>query len=135
VLARAHRGGGLQPWLAAWFAAILVLAPCARPLLPLDLTAAAPAQATPGAYDDTEGKEPAAGLISAGPRTLGILSRPALVETTLGPPPTKLPLLRRSGDQPVLARGAAATVLGGEPRAAFQRSAVGTARKPTGPPA
>jgi hypothetical protein len=137
VLARAHRGGRLQPWLAAWFAAILVLAPSARPLLPLDLTAAAPAgaQATPVAYDGTEGKEPAAGLISAEPLTLGILSRPSLVETTLGPPPTKLPLLRRSVGQPVLARGAAATVLGGEPRAVFQRSAVGTARTPTGPPA
>jgi hypothetical protein len=136
VLARAHRGGRLQPWLAAWFAAILVLAPSARPLLPLDLAAAATAGAqTPVAYDGTEGKEPAAGLISAEPLTLGILSRPSLVETTLGPPPTKLPLLRRSVDQPVLARGAAATVLGGEPRAVFQRSAVGTARTPTGPPA
>jgi hypothetical protein len=136
VLARAHRGGRLQPWLAAWFAVILVLAPGARPLLPLDLAVAARAgaQETPVAYDGTEGKKPAAGLISAEPLTLGILSRPALVETTLGPPPAKLPLLRRSIDQPVLARGAV-TVLGGEPKAIFQRSAVGTARTPTGPPA
>src|SRR5688572_6971741 len=88
VLARAHRGDRLQPWLAAWFATILVLAPCARPSLPVDLATPAPAGApeTPVAHDGTESKEPATGLSSAQPVTVGILSRPSLVETTLGVP-------------------------------------------------
>jgi hypothetical protein len=66
--------------------------------------------------------------------TLGILSRPSLVETTLGVPPVKSPVLRPAVHQPVLAR-AGAIVLADAPTAVFQRSAVGTARTPTGPPA
>jgi hypothetical protein len=125
----------LQPWLAAWFATILVLAPCARPSLPVDLAAPAPAGApeTPVAHDGTESKKPAAGLSSAQPLTLGILSRPSLVETTVGLPPVKSPLLRPAAHQSVLAQGGA-MVLGGEPTAVLQRSAVGTARTATGPP-
>jgi hypothetical protein len=136
VLARAHRGDRLQPWLAAWFAAILVLAPSVRPSLPLDLATAAPTNApqAPLAHDGAEGKQPAAGLRSAQQLTFGILSRLSLVETTLWLPPVKSPLLRPAAHQPVLAHGGA-MVLAGEPRAVFQRSAVGTARTPTGPPA
>ena len=135
VLARAHRGERLQRWLAAWFAAILVLAPSARPSLPLDLKDAAPAGAPEAsAYDRAEGEQPAAGLSSAEPVTLGILSRPSLVETTLWLPPVKSPALRPAAHKPLLAHGGA-LVLAGEPRAVFQRSAVGTARTPTGPPA
>jgi hypothetical protein len=134
VFAR-HRRDRLQPWLAAWFAAILVLAPCARPSLPPDL-AAAPADApeAPATHDGIEGEPPAAGLSSAQPVTLGILSRPSLVETTLGVPPVKSPVLGPAVHQPVLAR-AGAIVLADAPTAVFQRSAVGTARTPTGPPA
>jgi hypothetical protein len=132
VLARAHRGDRLQRWLAAWFAVILVLAPAARPSLPLDLTDAAPQARVPS--HGAEGEQPAAGLSSAEPVTLGILSRPSLVETTLWLPPVKSPALRPAAHKPLLARGGA-LVLGGEPRAVFQRSAVGTARTPTGPPA
>ena len=116
-------------------AAILVLAPSARPSLPSDLAAAAPAAApeTAIAHDGTEGKQSAAGLSSAQPVTLGILSRPSLVETTVGLPPVKSPLLRPAAHQPVLAQGGA-LVQGGERRALLQRSAVGTARTATGPP-
>jgi hypothetical protein len=126
----------LQPWLAAWFATILVLAPCARPSLPVNLAAPAPAGApeTPVAHDGTESKKPAAGLSSAQPLTLGILSRPSLVETALALPPVKSPPLRLTTHEPVLARGGA-MVRSSAPRAVFQRSAVGTARTPTGPPA
>lgn len=136
VLARAHRGERLQRWLAAWFAAILVLAPSARPSLPLDLTDAAPAGAPQAAiaFDGAEGAQPAAGVSSAEPVTLGILSRPSLVETTLWLPPVKSPALRPAAHEPLLAHGGD-LVLAGEPRSAFQRSAVGTARTPTGPPA
>lgn len=136
MAARAHRGDKLQPWLAAWFAALLVLAPFARPSVPVDLAAVAPA-ASPEALvadDAASGKEPVAGLRPAQPVALGILSRPSLLETTLGLPPVKSPLLRPAADRPVMASGGA-PVLGGEPREAFQRSAVGTARTPTGPPA
>jgi hypothetical protein len=136
VRARAHRGERLQPWLAAWFVTILVLAPSARPLLPLERAAAASdgAPKTAVAHDGIASKRSAAGLNSAQPVTLGILSRPSLVETTLGLPPAKSPLLRPAGHEPLLAHGGA-MVPGGDPRAIFQRSAVGTARTATGPPA
>jgi hypothetical protein len=135
VLARAHRGDRLQPWLAAWLTALLVLAPFAHPSLPLDLAIgppAAPHQSV--AQEGAEGEPPVAALRSALPLTLGILARPPLVETTLGPPAVKLPVLRPAADQPVLAQ-AGAMVLAGDPQPLFQRSAVGTARTPTGPPA
>jgi hypothetical protein len=57
-----------------------------------------------------------------------------LVESTLGLPPVKPPLLRPVTAQPLLTRHAD-TVPGGERRAVLERSAVGTARTPTGPPA
>jgi hypothetical protein len=49
-------------------------------------------------------------------------------------PPVKSPVLRPAVHQPVLAC-AGAIVLADAPTAVFQRSAVGTARTPTGPPA
>jgi hypothetical protein len=125
----------LQRWLAAWFAAILAVAPFARPSLPLEL--ATIPRASPGALvaqDHAQGKKPVPGVLPAQPFTPGILSRLALLDTTFGLPPVKPPLSRPVVDQPVVARGAA-TVLGGEPRGLFQRSSVGTARTPTGPPA
>jgi hypothetical protein len=135
VLARAHRGDRLQPWLAAWLAALLVLAPFARPSLPVDLGAAAPAAPHQFvAHEGAEGEQPMAGLRSAPPLTLGILGRPPLVETALGPTSVKLPLLRPAADLPLLAH-AGAMVPAGDPKPVFQRSAVGTARTPTGPPA
>jgi hypothetical protein len=135
VLARAHQGDRLQPWLAAWFAAILLLAPCARPSLPPDLAAPPTGAAdAPATRDRIEAKHPAAGLSSAQLVMLGIRSRPALVETTLGVPPAKAPVLRPAAHQPVPAR-AGAIMLGTAPSAIFPRSAVGTAHTPTGPPA
>ena len=135
VGARAHRGGMLQRWLAAWFAALLAVAPFAHPSVPIEL-AAGPVASPEAlvAHDHAQGKKAAAGVRPARPFTPGILSRLSLLETTLGLPPVKPPLLRPAADQPVLARGAA-TVLRGEPRGVFHRSSVGTARTPTGPPA
>jgi hypothetical protein len=125
----------LQRWLAGWFAVLLAVAPFARPSVPIEL-AAAPVASPEAlvAHDDAQGKKPAAGVRPAQPFTLGILSRLSLLETSLGLPPVKSPLLRPAADQPELARGPA-PVLGGEPRGVFQRSSVGTARTPTGPPA
>jgi hypothetical protein len=135
VGARAHRGDMLQRWLAAWFAALLAVAPFARPSVPVEL-AALPAASPEAlvAHEDAQGKQPAAGLRPAQPFTPGILSRLALLDTTFGLPPVKPPLLRPAADQAVLVRGTA-TAPGGEPRGVFQRSSVGTARTPTGPPA
>ena len=86
------------------------------------------------AHRGAEGRQPAAELRPAQPLTPGILSRASLLETTLGLPPGKSPLLRPVADQPALALQTT-TARGGEPRAVLQRSSVGTARTPTGPPA
>ena len=135
MVERAHRGDKLQPWLAACFAVLLTIAPFTRPSLSIDL-AAVPAAAQEGlvAHDGAEGQQPATGLRPAQAFNLGILSRLSLLETTLELPPVKSPLLGPGSDQPVLASGGTAT-FGGEPRRAFHRSSVGTARTPTGPPA
>jgi hypothetical protein len=135
VLERARRGDKLQPWLAAWVAILLAIAPFTRPSLSIDL-AAVPAASIEAlvAHDGGEGRQPATGLRPAQASNLGILSRLSLLQTTLELPPVKSPLLRPASDQPVLASGGTPT-FGGEPRRAFHRSSVGTARTPTGPPA
>jgi hypothetical protein len=134
VGARAHRGVKLQGCLAACFAALLAIAPFARPSVPVDRGAVGGgAAAALVAQDETQSKQPATGLRPAQPLALGILSRLSLLETTLGLPPVKPPLLRLAADQPAPSSHAEAA-LGGELTAAFQRSSVGTARTPTGPP-
>jgi hypothetical protein len=134
VGARAHRGSGPQRWLAACLAALLAIAPFVRPSLPgaLRSAPAASPEALVAHAGDT-GKQPAAELRPDQPLTLGILSRLSALETTFGLPPVKPPLLRTTPEQPALA-GQAMTALGGELRGVLQRSAVGTARIPTGPP-
>jgi hypothetical protein len=103
--------------------------------LPVDL-AAVPAAAPQGliAHDKAEGKHPAAELRPNQPFTLGILSRLSLLDTMLGLLPVKPPLLRPVVDQP-LPSLQAATAFRLDLRGFFQRSSVGTARTPTGPPA
>ena len=61
-------------------------------------------------------------------------AQPFLVESALGLPPVKQPPLRLAAEQPLPAPGTAAAH-SGEPRVVFERSSVGTARIPTGPPA
>jgi hypothetical protein len=102
--------------------------------LPVELAAvpAASAEALV-AHDEAQGKHPATGLRPTQPSALGILSRLSLLETKLALPPVKPPLLRPAADQPVFALQAA-SALGGDPRGIFERSSVGTARTPTGPP-
>jgi hypothetical protein len=124
----------LQRWLAAWLVAVLAIAPFARPLVPIELAAPAVSPEALVMLDDTQGKKPAAGVPPAQPFTLGILSRLTLLDTTHGPPPVKPPLLRTAAHQPLRAVQAA-TAPGVELREVFQRSSVGTARTPTGPPA
>ena len=125
----------LQRWLAACFAALLAVGPSTHFSVPLVLAAApAAAQEALLAHDGAEGQQPAAELRPDQPLTPGILSRASLLETTLGLPPVKSPLLRPVADQLALALQTT-TALGGEPREVLQRSSVGTARTPTGPPA
>jgi hypothetical protein len=85
------------------------------------------------AHGEAEGKHPAAELRPDQPFTLGILSRLSLLETTLGLPPVKPPLLRPAVDQPAPSLQAT-TAFGLDLRGDLQRSSVGTARAPTGPP-
>ena len=135
VGARAQRGVMPQRWLAAWFAAILAVAPFARPVVPVELAAlAAASPETFVSQDDAQPKQPVAGLRPAQPFTPGILSRLALLDTAFGLPPVKPPLLRPAADPPVLATQTT-RALGGETRSVLQPSSVGTARTPTGPPA
>jgi hypothetical protein len=131
---RGHRAWQLRCCFAAWLAALVAIAPFAKPLLPGGLAAAAAFPDALVAQGDLQGEQPAAGLRPAPPATLGILSRLSLVDSALGLPPLKPSLLRPVAEQPLPARHAN-TVPGGEPRTVFERSSVGTARTPTGPPA
>jgi hypothetical protein len=133
--ARAHRRDKLQPWLSGWFAALLVLAPFARSPVPVHV-AAAPTAAPDAlmAHDGIEGRQPTTQLRPVQPLAPGILSRASLLEIRLALPRVKSPLLSAGFEQPVLALEAV-TAFGGKPREVLQRSAVGTARTTTGPPA
>lgn len=131
---RRHGAWQLRCCLAAWLAVVLAIAPFTRPPLPGQLAAVSASADALVAQGDLQGEQPAAGLRPIPPATPGILSRLSLIETTFGPLPNKPPLLRPSAPQPLPARHAL-TMHGGEPRALFERSAIGTARTPTGPPA
>ena len=128
VGAWAHRGRVLQRWLAVLVVAVLSSAPFALPSLPVEL-ASVPA----AAHEAAHGKQPATGLCLDDPATLGIVSRPPSVGTTLALPRVKPAVVRPAGEPPVLA-WQGTTAQGGELRGILQRSSVGTARTPTGPP-
>ena len=129
---RAHRKQ-LQRWLAFGIAVLLAVAPFAHPSSPLDLVAAAAAESV-ASFDDDAASQPAPALRPAPPSSLGILSRLSGLETALGLPPAKPPLLRPSAPEAPLAVIQTATAFGGDIIPAFHRSSVGTARTPTGPP-
>jgi hypothetical protein len=131
---RGRRVGQLRRCLTVWFAALLALAPFVRPALPVVAAARAAPALEEFVAREAAAKQPAAGLIPAQPVAPGILSRLAALETTLGPPPVKPPLLRPRAERPRPASQAAPTAVGAM-AGGLQRSAVGTARTPTGPPA
>ncbi|HZA65628.1 MAG TPA: hypothetical protein VE592_01685 [Geminicoccaceae bacterium] len=133
---RADQGRQLRCCLAALFAALLAIAPFARPTSPVDLTAVPAASVESIVAHDHEaaGREPAAQPRPAQPATLGILSRLSLLETALGQPPVKSPLLRpRAAYKPPPAPQSTVR-FAGDVTDVFHRSSVGTARTPTGPP-
>jgi hypothetical protein len=133
VGARAERSDKLQAWLAAWLAALLAIAPFGSSL-PVELAAVHTAVAEAVVADDhAQDEGPTHGLRPAQPTALGVLSRLSLLETALGLPPPKPPLLRATADQPVLVVQTT-TALRGETRDIVHPGSVGTARTPTGPP-
>jgi hypothetical protein len=137
VVTRAHRGGKRPRCLALGFAVLLAIAPFARSSLTADLALPAVAVASIAAYDDGAAptQRPAAERRPAQPLNLGILSRLSLVETKLGLPPLKPPVMRPSAADMPPGAIQATTAFGGDIRKVLHRSSVGTARTPTGPPA
>ena len=133
---RAHRCDRLHRWLAACFAAFLAVGPLAHPSTPVVLAGAPVGSPEALIVHDGggQGQQPAAELRPSQTLAPGILSRTSLPATTFGLPPVEAPLLSPALDQSMFAMQAAISPRG-EPRGVLQRSSVGTARTPTGPPA
>ena len=127
-----RRVGQLRCCLAACFAVLLAVVPFVRPALPVAPAVAAAAVEEFVARDVLE-KQPAAGLMPAPPLAPGVVARLVALEAKLGPPPLKPLLLRPRVERPRPA--VQAMIAFGEPAGGLERSAVGTARTPTGPPA
>ena len=133
----AHRDKQLRSWLAVWFAALLAIAPVARPSLPAEQAAASVASVQSFDLRDqltAKAEEPGSRLRSSHPSLPGVLSRASPVETTFGLPPLKPPLAWSGAADASLVVPRTIAAFGGEFRGAFHRSSVGTARRPTGPP-
>jgi hypothetical protein len=134
VARRAREVRSWPSWLAASFAVLLAIAPLARPPLPVDLT---PAPARSGAALAVRGDAgaPASRVRPAEPIDLGVLARWSWLETkpALSPAPPAAGRPRVAGR--ALAAASAIRAHAGNPRGVFHLSSVGTARRPTGPPA
>ena len=133
----ARRARQLSGCLAVWIAALLAIAPIARPSLPLETVAARASVVHAFELRDQATAKPeerGSRLRPAQPSVPGVLSRLLLVETTFGLPPVKpaTAWLGAGDTSPVTPKIIGA--FGGEAREVFQRSSVGTARTPTGPP-
>jgi hypothetical protein len=128
VSRRANRAWRWRSCLAAWFGVLLAIAPVVRPALPLDIGA-------PGGFAlrSDSGDQPTARLEPARPVGLGVLARPTPVETAFGPATAKSPFHRPGAADGWMAPSAADAPKEAA-RAVFDRSSVGTARTPTGPP-
>jgi hypothetical protein len=124
----------LQRWLAASFASLLAIAPFIRSSWTIDpVVAAIPVDSIAAQDDDlAAGNRPLAGAQPDQPAMAGILARLSSFETALGLPPVKSSLLRLNApDRRTGAIGANAAF---SAKPGFDRSSVGTARTPTGPP-
>jgi hypothetical protein len=125
LVRRPHRWSSpLRRVLAAWFAALLAAAPFAHASLPAD------AAAGPAAIVDSLATQ---GGADAGAATIGLPARAAPLETALALV-AKASELRATDGRPGPAPRTAAALTGAD-RPRLERSAVGTARTPTGPPA
>ena len=133
----AHQGRRLQSFLTVWFAALLAIAPIARPSLPVEQAAARAASVQSFDLRDqptAKAEDPGSRLRPAQPSAPGVLSRLSPVETTFGLPPLKPPLAWSGVANTSLVPPRAIAASDGEIGEAFHRSSVGTARTPTGPP-
>lgn len=133
----AEQGGQVRGCFVFLLAALLAIAPFARPSLPVDLTAAraASVESLPDhATGTAQAKPPVTHLRPDQPASLGILSRLSALETALGLPPVKSPAIRPSAAGGRLLAPKALTAFGSEIGQVVHRSSVGTARTPTGPP-
>jgi hypothetical protein len=134
VMQRAHRGGWRQRWLAGCAAVLLASAPFAQPSPTLDLGTLAAAESIAAFDEAAAASQPSPALRPAPPASLAILSRQSALESALGLPPLKPPVMRPRAPWPPLAISRAAPAVDGAIGHAFHRSSVGTARTPTGPP-
>jgi hypothetical protein len=134
---RVDRAGQLPGWLALGFAALLALSPFARPSLPGHMAWAEPTTVRSLALHEhalpwAEESAPRPHADRADP---GLLPRASSVEATFAPPPDKGVPIRPALPDPPLAAPASTGGSAGDPLRGFHRSAIGTARTPTGPPA
>lgn len=130
---RALSGWQTQSLVALWFAVLLAITPYARPALP------GSAWLSPSAAQHQDiglvaAEDPAQRLRGDQP-DLGLLPRAPYVEAIPAPPPDKSPLIRPRVPQAPPAMAQAAATVARTTILAFHRSAIGTARTPTGPPA
>ena len=134
---RAHQQKWLRGWLGAWLAALLAIGQLGQPFGP-----GAPAGMSIGSNlssvsaDDglSPSLEPVAGLRTGPSAPPGVISRLSLVETALGLPPVKPPLLKPSAGAALPAVVSVTARHGLPTDHVVHRGAVGTARTPTGPP-
>jgi hypothetical protein len=134
---RARRAGPLRSCLAAWIAVFLAIVPLARPLPGVIALSPATSLAAFSArhHGAAQAELPAPRVRPAHPLDLGVLARGSWIEAKLGLSPTKSPVVRPSVAVPPLALPRVTAAPGAGPGVVFHRSAVGTARNPTGPPA
>jgi hypothetical protein len=118
----------------AWFAVLLAITPFARLSLPLTLLPAAASSNFASAVRD-HAVAPAPRVRPAPPFDLGVLARWSQLETKPGLSPAP-PVTDRPGVAGrLLAAPSAVGAQDGHPCDLFHLSSVGTARRPTGPPA
>jgi hypothetical protein len=137
VSGRARPAWQVRTCLALAFAALLALAPVARPALPAAAAAPAGSEESLASHDDgsRDAGAPTAGARPAQPLGQGVLARSLLAETAFGPPPAKPPLWRPTAVTGFPVAADASVTMADVASDVFHRSSVGSARTPTGPPA
>jgi hypothetical protein len=134
VARREAKAGRRHRCLAAWLAALLMVTPFARLSLPV-VPVPGPAHSDFSLLDGNDAVPPAPRVRPAAPFDLALLVRWSELEIkpALSPMPPATGLQQAAGRR--LAGGRAVGTQRGGPCELFQPSSVGTARRPTGPPA
>ena len=127
----------MRSGLAAWFAVLLTVLPCARPAAPIDLppVRVAPEYALAAHADATAPLgQPTPRVRPVQPWDLGVLARWSRLEAKPALEPTRPAAVRLGVGARSQMVPEAAFARDGDQRDVFQPSSVGTARRPTGPP-